>query len=321
MMKRTRLGAPLLAIFALSISCMRPIVRQSVNPANVAVEQLWIDPEAAGRDLFYGPGGPTLAPTEDQPFTFLKRDTTGHSPGYDVRGPDGTKWSIKLGNEAQPEVASSRLLWAIGFHQPPTYLLASWTLTGEKHGPQDAGRFRPKMPGEKVVDGWSFYENEFLETREFRGLLVANLILSNWDWKSSNNKIYDTTQPQPGKPTRRYVVRDLGASLGRMTMPVPPFRAQGSRNDLEGFESQRLIKGVNGARVDFDYRGYHRRLVEMIEIGDVVWTCRLFAQLSDRQWDSAFRAAGYPDEMRQRYIAKLKSKIAEGLALASALTS
>jgi hypothetical protein len=41
------------------------------------------------------------------------------------------------------------------------------------------------------------------------------------------------------------------------------------------------------------------------------------AGLSDQQWDDAFRAAGYVDAYRQRYIAKLKAKIAEGLALAA----
>jgi hypothetical protein len=309
--------APFLAVFALAISCARPIVRPTVNPATIPVEQLWIEPDIAARDLFYGPGGAGLAPKEEHPFTFVKLDATGYSPGYDVRAPDGTTWSVKLGSEAQPEVASSRLLWAIGYHQPPTYLLAKWTLTGEKSGPQDVGRFRPDPKDETAADEWSFYENDFLETRELRGLLVANLIVNNWDWKDSNNKIYETTQPHTGKPARRYVVRDLGASFGKTTSPIPPFRGQGTRNDLEGYESQRLIKAVNGERIEFDYHGRHKRLVETIEIGDVVWTCRLFARLSDRQLDSAFRAAGFTDEMRQRYIAKLKSKIAEGLALST----
>ncbi len=39
------------------------------------------------------------------------------------------------------------------------------------------------------------------------------------------------------------------------------------------------------------------------------------ARVSDQQWDDALRAAGYPDQIRQRYMTKLKSKIAEGLAL------
>jgi hypothetical protein len=40
------------------------------------------------------------------------------------------------------------------------------------------------------------------------------------------------------------------------------------------------------------------------------------ARVSDQQWEDAFRAAGYPRETQQRYVAKLKAKIRDGLALA-----
>ena len=52
-----------------------------------------------------------------------------------------------------------------------------------------------------------------------------------------------------------------------------------------------------------------------ITAADVVWVSRLFARLSDRQWRDAFRAAGYPEPQSERFIAKLKSKVQEGLAL------
>jgi len=48
----------------------------------------------------------------------------------------------------------------------------------------------PKGSGDTVVGDWSWYDNPFMNSREFRGLVVANLILNNWDWKTSNNKIY-----------------------------------------------------------------------------------------------------------------------------------
>ena len=44
---------------------------------------------------------------------------------------------------------------------------------------------------------------------------------------------------------------------------------------------------------------------------------RLMAELSDRQLDDAFRAAGFSREARERYIRKLREKIREGLALAA----
>ena len=91
-------------------------------------------------------------------------------------------------------------------------------------------------------------------------------MLNNWDWKTSNNKVYDV---MGGGGARRsvYVVRDLGASLGKTTFPhfLTGRRfamGQGSRNDLDGFEEQGFITGLDGDRVAFDYRGIHTRLVE-----------------------------------------------------------
>jgi hypothetical protein len=232
------------------------------------------------------------------------------------------EWSVKLGREAQPEIAVSRLLWAIGYHQPPTYYVPSWTMTGEQSGPQPAGRFRPKLPGRKVVAEWSWYENDVIATQPFKGLLVANVMLNNWDWKTSNNKVYETDGPD-GSATQMMVVQDLGASLGKTAYPSflswLPMRGlgQGSRNNLEDFESQGFITRVEGTRIDFDYRGIHKSLVETLTPRDVRWTCELMARLSDAQWHDAFRAAGYDAETSRRYVAKLKSKVSQGLSLAA----
>src|SRR5688572_25547752 len=95
------------------------------------VAELWQAPDdLTSRDLYNGPGGAALAPDAGAGFTWVATDTTGYSPGFDVRGADGRAWSVKLGPEAQTEVTTSRILWAIGYHQPPTYYLKSWQLSG-----------------------------------------------------------------------------------------------------------------------------------------------------------------------------------------------
>jgi hypothetical protein len=297
---------------------LRQVQLPGGTPASVA--ELWTEPaDLETRDLFYGAGGAGRAP-RDTSFAFVAKDRTGFSPGYDVRGADGTEWSVKLGSEAQTEVVSSRILWAIGFHQPPLYYVARWTLTGQEAGPKEAGRFRPDLPEHDVVGDWSWYENPFVGTREFGGLIVANLILNNWDWKTSNNKIYRVSPS--GKPAQRlFVVRDLGASLGKTMYPailkwlrLRGF-GQGTRNDLPGFEAQGFITGVDGQRVEFDYRGVHPTLVESVTPGHVRWTCGLMARLSDRQWRDAFRASGYDAGQSERYVRKIKAKVAQGLAI------
>jgi hypothetical protein len=313
----------ILAWVALASGCSRPLRQtSSLIPDQPPMAELWEDPaDLASRDLLHGPGGAAGVPKG--PFLFVAEDTSGFSAGFDAKDADGLEWSIKLGAEAQSEVATSRLLWAIGFHQPPTYYLEKWTLTGAMAGEQPAGRFRPKLPGHEVVADWSWYENPFIGSRQYGGLIVANLMLNSWDWKTSNNKIY-TLPGRDGRVRRQYVVRDVGASLGKTTYPriLKWFRlrgfGQGTRNDLRGFEEAGFIKRVDGTRIDFDYRGIYRDVIDSVTPADVRWTAGLMTRLSDRQWDDAFRAAGYTPEERRRYIAKIKEKIGQGLALSAA---
>jgi hypothetical protein len=194
-------------------------------------------------------------------------------------------------------------------------------LVGNTSGPQQGGRFRPEQADRKAVATWSWYENTFIATQPFKGLIVANVLLNNWDWKTSNNRVYDIASPDHPGPRRLHVVRDLGASLGRTSL-APPFRAlrmrgfkQGTRNDIDGFESQGFVEEVVGDRVRFDYRGIHGPLLELVSPRDVAWTCELMSRLTDDQWHAAFRAAGYSPDHGRRYVAKIKSKIAQGLSL------
>jgi hypothetical protein len=68
--------------------------------------------------------------------------------------------------------------------------------------------------------------------------------------------------------------------------------------------------------VTFDYRGLHGHLFKSLTVDDVEWICSRLSKLSDEQWADAFRAGGYAEPTAQRYIRRLKQKIAEGLALA-----
>lgn len=322
---------PLVAVFlplALLAATWTGSVSAAIEPPSESdLTQLWEEPtDLHQRDLFHGPGGRSLMPDPSTPYTFVSEDRRCYSPGYDVRDPHSRLWDVKLGSEAQPEVVVSRLLWALGYHQPPTYYLSSWTMTGGRAGTQQPGRFRPELQGWNVVGDWSWDENPFVHAQPFKGLIVANLIVNNWDWKTSNNKIYEVQDSEGGSPARLYVVRDLGASLGKTTLPkplrvlrVPPLLAfrQGTRNDLPGFESQGFIKRLEGESVEFHYRGVYDGMVDMVTRTDVVWTCQLMSRLADSQWDDAFRAAGYTESARRRFITKIKEKIDQGLKFAT----
>src|SRR5262245_47049752 len=77
-------------------------------------------------------------------------------------------------------------------------------MTGGTGGVQLPGRFRSDRSTWKVVGDWSWYENGFANTRAFKGLVVANLMMNNWVWKTSNNEIYEIRDRDSRESRRIY---------------------------------------------------------------------------------------------------------------------
>jgi hypothetical protein len=297
----------------LTTACTRPMLASPVRqPApQVAVLDLWTEPDdIAQRDLRWGSSRPDHAPSKTDVFTVTGIDKTGYSRGYDVQGPDGRKWDIKVGKEVQPEIVLSRILWALGYYQPETYYVTGWQLAGAWESEGEPARFRLQSDHESEGE-WVWLENPFAGTRPLQGLVAVNLLLNNHDLKTSNNRIYRMRDTK-AEPARRYVVQDVGSALGK---PRGFPYVRGTRNDIDDYESLELIRAARGSRVQLDYRGRYTNILERLSSADVIWACELINRLSDAQLDDAFKAAEYPPDIRTRYIAKLRSKIHEGLAL------
>lgn len=299
---------------------------QSTTSQTGEIAELWQEPvDLLQRDLFLGPGGAVLPPPKDNgSFEFVSFKTTGTNPGYDVRDASGRLWSVKLGIEAQSEVTASRILWAMGFHQPPQYFVRQFTLTGTDAGVKQTARFRTDLEPWRATGEWSWSDNPFLNTPEFRGLVVAQLLLNNWDMKTPNNRLYESADTSM-RPRRHFVVRDVGSSLGHsrqfwLFATLGTRGLQGSKNNVEDFEAQGFITRVNGDDVEFDYRGMNQALVDRVTARDVVWACTLLDRIPDGHWHAAFRAGAYPQDHADRYIRKIKEKIAQGLALRAQAT-
>ena len=317
-LSRLALGAPSprsLAALALALTLAAAGCASSGGAARsgdaadaAPIDQLWVEPKnLESRDLFWGPGGRENAPDPNAAYRFLALDSTGHSRGYEVEGPDGRRWKVKVGDEASAELVVSRVLWAIGYHQPSTYYLSSWKLTnGPKHTPEP-GRFRLESDHDKKGT-WGWKRNPFVGTRELHGFLVANLVLANWDLTKDNNRVYKPLDGRGG-PKRKYVAQDVGASLGKWSFPL------GSRNRIEDVERQDLLDGVEEGRPVFAYSSYHKGLLKDVTSEDVVWVCRLLARITERQWHDVVRAADYPPDVSERYVREIRARIAEGLAL------
>ena len=293
------------------VSGILAVLLLSRAPSATGLEQLWVEPEA-GRDLFYGVGGRQLAPDPLVTYQVIGVKKRGFSPGYTVRDPQGRQWSAKLYPEARTEVVASRIFWAVGYHQPPLYSLERWSAAGAKGpNPQGVARFRERKPdfhGLKEAGPWSYSNNPFVGTRPMGGLLVLNVMLGNGDLKAENNRVYTLDRAVEGAE-RWYVARDLGSTFGRTGGVDPP------RDDLEAFESTPFIKGVKNGTVQLEVGGMFTSLFMHVTVADVRWICELLSRLTDQQWADAFRAGGYAEPTAQRYIRRLRLRIAEGLAL------
>src|SRR5262249_47038378 len=138
---------------------------------------LWSDPgDIVSRNLFYGEGGKEDAPTTTV-FTYIKEDLEGTSPKFDVRDQNGTKWRVKLGEEARPETVATRLLWAVGYFTDEDYFLPDIQVQGmqpvsKKRAKRVAGlldangvihnvRLKRYPQGRKKIGPWEWKRNPF----------------------------------------------------------------------------------------------------------------------------------------------------------------
>ena len=302
------------AVFAVYLPMCAPRVTPAVRPWETPMAQLWEKPQdLEAQDLYHGPWGPERAPASDARYTFVAKKQHGTNPGVTVTDPDGREWSVKQapqndqGAEGPVEVVLSRILSAVGYHQPPVYFLPSFTMTDDTGThTEPGGRFRLKTDMLARRGEWSWQQNPFVGTRPYQGLLVILLMFDSSDLKNVNNTLYELRTPGEA-PRTWYVVRDLGTALGETGRLTP------KRSDPELFERNRFINGVRDGYVEFHYHGWHQELLrQRITPQEVRWASDLLAGLSYGQWTDAFRAGGYEPDVAERFIRRILAKVAEG---------
>ena len=299
-----------------------PFCAAEVKPISendhAARPSLWEEPvDLPERDLTYGPWGPERAPDPQAKYTLVRYKRSGVNPGMTVRDQRGREWSVKQAppdgwaSEGPIEVVVSRLLSALGYHQPPIYYLPAFTLVDDwgEHM-EGGGRFRLKEKGLKERGVWSWQQNPFVGSKPYQGLLVTLLLFNSTDLKNDNNSIYE--YKVGGRVEQWYVVRDLGSALGDTGRFAP------RRGDPDAFERHGFIKGMNGGLITFHYHGWHQELVrDRITASDLAWTAALLSRLSDQQWHDAFRSGGYSPALATRFIDTLQARLAQGRRMAS----
>jgi hypothetical protein len=289
---------------------------------------LWREPaDIAARDLYYGPGGKAHEPLG--PFTFEKEDLAGTNPKIDVVDGNGVRWKVKLGNEARPETAGSRFVWAAGYFANEDYFLPEMRVWKMPHLHRGANlvsangtlrnvRLKRHLTNQQKIGMWSWSDNPFKKTREWYGLQVLMAVINNWDLKDSNNAIF---QYSGATPEQRYMVSDLGASFG----------ARGwnwSKDNPEAYSRSHWIGSKSHDEIDFNVPGApavtrfpnfvetSRRLSLMwlgrkIPVADARWMGNLLGQLSPKQIRDAFRASGYSLDETERLSSVLERRIVE----------
>lgn len=323
-MLMTRVG--LLACVPLLVITLKAAV---AGPRTHAV--LWRRPAHIGRlDLVNGPGGAVHQPKG--PFKWVKEDISGSSPKYVVTDIDGVKWKIKLGDEAHPEVAASRLVWAAGYFTDEDYFLPVLKVNGvpltikrganriEPDGLMHDARLKRYKKGEEKEGNWSWKSNPFAGTRELNGLRVMMALINNWDLKDVNNAI---VRQKDGRLV--YMVSDLGATFGTTHFEINRAAAKGN---LKNYADSRFIRGITPATISFavpgrpewldavNIGGYKKRvglewIGRDIPIADARWIGNIMAQLSPRQIQDAFGAAGYSPRQVVGFSRALEERIAE----------
>lgn len=334
--KSLRLVPLLLSLAALNAPAQeRPdsnLVSQSPEKNANASPVLWQDPtDISSRDLRFGAGGENHAPPGTV-FKFVKEDLSGTNPKIIATDEAGSKWKIKLGAEAKPEVAASRLVWAVGYFSNENYFLPELHITGlpahlhRGHEFVSAGgtvhdaRLQRSDKFNEKNGNWKWKQDPFTDTRQLNGLRVLMALINNWDLKDINNKIV----VERATGNQIYFVSDLGASFGPSGIVLGLNK---SRGNLQAYKSSRFITKVTPQYVNF-VTPRRATLLELanppqyvmrlrlrwigrhIPRADAKWVAGLLERLSPAQIRDAFRAAGYsPDEV-EGFATVLENRIA-----------
>lgn len=274
---------------------------------------LWREPtDITTRDLFKGPGGDEMRPNLSN-VTFVEDQSHGYSTNYRVRDASGNIWHAKLGKEAQPETASVRLVWAVGYMTEINYLVPCVQIQGAPEPSKEVERcegkgfanvkFEARPKEVKRLDSWSWSQNKFTGTREFQGMLVLMSLLNNWDLKDDNNKILHV-KGENGQDELHYIISDLGTTFGKTGGLFSR-----NRNSPESYVKTKFVESVEGNKVKLAYSGKNSGLFKNITVEDVKWIGALLSKLSDQQISDAFRAANYSPEEIATLTQAVRSRI------------
>jgi hypothetical protein len=314
-----------------------PKTQKKKKPVPTGTPVLWNNPgEISNLDLRYGPGSAELAPLP--PFTFVREEKKASaSPKFRVKDARGVTWTVKLGVEAQAETVATRMVWSMGYFAEESYYLDRFEVKNlprlskgqefvENGSWVRGAKFEPKRKGVRRGEIWDWLKNPFVGSRELDGLKVLMVLLANYDTRLDNNHILYQKNFATDQMEARYVVTDIGATLGQ----VGGLGGKRVKNSLEDFRVSKFIVGVNNGIVEFDYStrpkgagkfasifssGYGKRqankekAMRYIPVASAKWIGEMLARLSHEQLRDVFRAANYDQATMEGFVKVLRERI------------
>jgi hypothetical protein len=279
---------------------------------------------------------PAASPPPRAPFTFVAEDFEGDSPKFTVTDGAGVEWKVKLGPEAQTEIAAGALIAAAGYYVEEMHYLADVRVSGvaamkrgrgfiAADGRVPGARFELRAVDAERGPNWDWRANPFVGTEALDGLRVLMMLINNYDARTANNRVLFVEGPA-GSREARYVVTDLGASFGR----CGGLGGRRSKGDLEDYRRSRFIDRVAGDVVTFAYRTRPEGLglslfvlnpfyangelkkerdLNRIPIEHVRWIARVLTRLDRAALRSAFERAGFEPKLTAGFSAVVEDRI------------
>lgn len=248
---------------------------------------LWREPsDIAVRNLYLGPGGEAMKPDLSK-VTFLEEKESGGSAKFRVSDALGREWMVKVGGDAQAEVAASRIVWAVGYYTDVSYLVPRVEIAGR--GSFENARFEARSKGIKRLAEWMWDDNPFSGTNEFQGLKVLLALLDNWNLKNENTKVLFVCEDEAARCELRYIISDFDVKFDKPGSWPSVWHAP----LVKSATAAKFIVKVKDNIIDFGYTGKHKERLAGITIAQAKWIGNWLERLSDGQLRDALRAGNY----------------------------
>ena len=274
-------------------------------PAQIA--ELWVEPEREPRSLLGRRRQARWRPIRRRPTRSSRSSAAASAAATPSTDPTSREWSAKFPPEAPTEVVASRLLWGIGYHQPPIYYLAEWQAEkATSPNPQLPARFREKdarlpRPRDATAPGRTTRTRSSARA-QLNGLLVA---------AGDARQLGSQGRAERASTRSRSRSKARGAGTSRAT--------SARRSAAPACSTRRAA--TRGLRADAVHHRRRQRPRARSTIAAGTTCCSTTSRRPtcagsasgcqrsrDAQWHDAFRAGGYPPADRRPFHPPARSR-------------